>query len=139
MNEYHDYYVRALPADWPALIALGERLGVLSVYTDETGAETVSAKGPGCWDFIGVLYRPTGNTITTDEGDTPEMAPVTDAAGVPYWHANLRTVVDLGARARELAPSDPAIAAAMAQLTRFFLLDADGNPRQPSAPARMFA
>ena len=139
MNQYHDYYVRALPADWPALVDLGVRLGALRVDVDEAGAERVNTEGPGCWDVIGVLYRPTGNTITTDEGDTPEMAPVTDAAGVPYWHANLRTVVDLGARARELAPSDPAIAAAMAQLTRFFLLDADGNPRQPSAPARMFA
>lgn len=136
---YHDYYVRALPSDWPTLIALGEKLGVLSVYTDESGAETVSAKGPGCWDFIGVLYKPTGKVINTKEGPVDEMAPVTDAKGTPFWHANLRTTVSLGQVAREMAQTDPEVAAALSSLDRFFLLDAEGNPREPSQPSRTWA
>jgi hypothetical protein len=136
---YHDYYVRALPSDWPTLIALGEKLGVLSVYTDETGAETVSAKGPGCWDFIGVLYKPTGKTLKTPEGPVPEMAPVADGSGTPFWHANLRTTVSLGQVAREMAQTDPKVAAALSSLDRFFLLDAEGNPREPSQPSRAWA
>ena len=136
---YHDYYVRALPSDWPTLIALGEKLGVLSVYTDETGAETVSAKGPGCWDFIGVLYKPTGKVIKTKEGPVDEMAPVADGSGTPFWHANLRTTVSLGQVAREMAQTDAEVAAALSSLDRFFLLDAEGNPREPSQPSRTWA
>lgn len=136
---YHDYYVRALPSDWPTLIALGEKIGVLSVYTDETGAETVIVKGPGCWDFIGVLYKPTGKVIKTKEGPVDEMAPVVDGSGTPFWHANLRTTVSLGQVAREMAQTDPKVAAALSSLDRFFLLDAEGNPREPSQPSRTWA
>ena len=35
-------------------------------------------------DQIGVIYRPTGNTISTDYGDMPETAPVDG------WHVNVR-------------------------------------------------
>lgn len=35
-------------------------------------------------DVIGVIYKPTGNTLTTDEGDAPEMALVSG------WHVNVR-------------------------------------------------
>jgi hypothetical protein len=131
---YHDYHIRALPADWPKLIGLGVKLGALTVSED-----VVSTATPGCWDFIGVLHKPTGNVITTDEGETPEMAPVTDDKGVAYWHANLRTTVHLGAVAREMAQTDPDIAKAMKSLGKFFLLDEEGNPRAPKQPARGYA
>jgi hypothetical protein len=131
---YHDYHIRALPADWPKLIGLGVKLGALTVSED-----VVSTATPGCWDFIGVLHKPTGNVITTPEGETPEMAPVTDDKGVAYWHANLRTTVHLGAVAREMAQTDPDIAKAMQALDRFFLLDEEGNPRAPKQPARGYA
>lgn len=131
---YHDYHIRALPADWPKLIGLGVKLGALTVSED-----VVSATTPGCWDFIGVLHKPTGNVITTPEGETPEMAPVTDDKGTAYWHANLRTTVHLGAVAREMAQTDPEIAAAMQSLGKFFLLDEDGNPRAPKQPHRGYA
>lgn len=131
---YHDYHIRALPADWPKLIGLGVKLGALTVYED-----VVSATTPGCWDFIGVLHKPTGNVITTPEGETPEMAPVTDEKGTAYWHANLRTTVHLGAVAREMAQTDPDIAKAMQSLGRFFLLDEEGNPRAPKQPHRGYA
>jgi hypothetical protein len=35
-------------------------------------------------DVIGVIYKPTGSFITTDEGEVPEMAPVEG------WHVNVR-------------------------------------------------
>lgn len=131
---YHDYHIRALPADWPKLIGLGVKLGALTVSED-----VVSTATPGCWDFIGVLHKPTGKTLTTPEGETPEMAPVTDDKGVAYWHANLRTTVHLGAVAREMAQTDRDIAKAMKSLDKFFLLDEEGNPRAPKQPARGYA
>lgn len=131
---YHDYHIRALPADWPKLIGLGVKLGALTVSED-----VVSATTPGCWDFIGVLHKPTGKTLTTPEGETPEMAPVTDDKGTAYWHANLRTTVHLGAVAREMAQTDRDIAKAMKSLGKFFLLDEEGNPRAPKQPARGYA
>lgn len=136
---YRDYYIRALPKDWPTLIALGEKLGALSVYESEDGESVVSAKTPGSWDFIGVLYKPTGNIIETEDGDIPEMTEVTDEKGTAYWHANLRTTVHLGEVAREMAKTDPEIADAMQALDRFFLLDEQGNPRAPAQPARGYA
>lgn len=35
-------------------------------------------------DVIGVIYKPTGNMVTSDEGSFPEMA------AVPGWHVNVR-------------------------------------------------
>ena len=35
-------------------------------------------------DVIGVIYKPTGVMLTTDEGEVPEMAPVEG------WHVNVR-------------------------------------------------
>jgi hypothetical protein len=39
-------------------------------------------------DTIGVIYKPTGNTITTSMGEQPEMAPL------PGWHVNVRLKAD---------------------------------------------
>ena len=35
-------------------------------------------------DTIGIIYKPTGNTIATDMGEQPEMAPLDG------WHVNVR-------------------------------------------------
>ena len=35
-------------------------------------------------DIIGVIHKPTGKTISSEEGDYPEMAPVDG------WHVNVR-------------------------------------------------
>ena len=35
-------------------------------------------------DVIGVIWKPTGNLLTTEEGEVPEMAPLEG------WHANVR-------------------------------------------------
>ena len=39
-------------------------------------------------DTVGVIYKPTGNTITTDMGEQPEMAPIDG------WHVNVRLKAD---------------------------------------------
>jgi hypothetical protein len=139
MTMYRDYYIRALPKDWPTLIGLGVKLGALSVHKTEDGESVVSATTPGSWDFIGVLYKPTGNIIETPDEDIPEMTEVTDDKGTVYWHANLRTTVHLGEVAREMAKTDKAVAKAMKSLSKFFLLDDEGNPRAPAQPSRGYA
>jgi hypothetical protein len=39
-------------------------------------------------DTVGVIYKPTGQTITTDMGEQPEMAPLDG------WHVNVRLRAD---------------------------------------------
>ena len=39
-------------------------------------------------DIIGVIYKPTGKTISSEEGDYPEMALI------PGWHVNVRGAED---------------------------------------------
>jgi hypothetical protein len=39
-------------------------------------------------DTVGTIYKPTGNTITTDMGEQPEMAPLDG------WHVNVRLKAD---------------------------------------------
>lgn len=39
-------------------------------------------------DTVGLIYQPTGNTITTDMGEQPEMAPIDG------WHVNVRLSAD---------------------------------------------
>lgn len=39
-------------------------------------------------ETIGIIYKPTGNTITTDMGEQPEMAPLDG------WHVNVRLSAD---------------------------------------------
>ena len=46
--------------------------------------ETVKVPKYAAIDVIGTIYKPTGEMITTDEGEMPEMAPVDG------WHVNVR-------------------------------------------------
>jgi len=59
------------------------------LFTEQTNVqddvvETVKVPKYAAVDVIGVIYKPTGNLLTTDEGEVPEMAPVEG------WHANVR-------------------------------------------------
>lgn len=67
MTDYIDYLLKFADE--------AEANGVL--YSDETPNYQAI-------DIIGIIYEPTGNTIDTDEGPVPEMAPV------PGWHVNVR-------------------------------------------------
>ena len=46
--------------------------------------ETFKAPKYAAVDVIGVIWKPTGKMLTTEEGEMPEMAPLEG------WHANVR-------------------------------------------------
>ena len=59
------------------------------LFTEQTNVqgdvvETFKVPKYAAIDVIGVIYKPTGNVLTTDEGEVPETAPVEG------WHANVR-------------------------------------------------
>ena len=59
------------------------------LFTEQTNVqgdvvETVKLPRYAAVDVIGVIYKPTGKLLTTEEGEVPEMAPVEG------WHANVR-------------------------------------------------
>lgn len=133
-----DYTLKAAQNDKDALIALGVLLGVLRI---DEGA--VVAALPGwAWHEVGEIYRPTGSTLveTMSDGTTityPEQAPILGPDGVPAWHANLRAPegASLMAMAQEQAVTSPEVAAALADVARWSVADADGNPVPPQHPA----
>lgn len=131
----NNYYIRCKQIDWPELLAIGEKLGAVKVTEDG-----VFATNGGAWDYIGEIHKPTGVMLTDADGNQyPEMAPVLDPEGVPYWHANLITPLALGELAISMQGDNPDIAKALAELSRFFLLDAEGNARLPTQPIRVWA
>lgn len=56
-------------------------------------------------DTVGTIYKPTGNTITTDMGEQPEMA------ALDGWHVNVRLKADQATPANleqyKVAPANP--------------------------------
>jgi hypothetical protein len=59
------------------------------LFTEQTNVqddivETVKVPRYAAVDVIGVIYKPTGKLLTTEEGEVPEMA------SVEGWHANVR-------------------------------------------------
>jgi hypothetical protein len=124
------YYIRCRAADVPQLLALGVLLGVLA----EAEGAHVAAEPGIVWDVIGPVHEPTGET---GEDGQPLSAPVCDADGVPYWHANLHTPFALLERAQQLAAEHPEIAEALGAIPRWFLVDAEGRARAPASPARV--
>jgi hypothetical protein len=59
------------------------------LFTEQTNVqgdvvETVKVPKYAAVDVIGVIYKPTGKMLQTDEGEVPEMAPVEG------WHVNVR-------------------------------------------------
>jgi len=60
-----------------------------ALFTEQTNVqgdtvETVKVPRYAAVDVIGVIYKPTGKMLKTDEGEVPEMAPLDG------WHANVR-------------------------------------------------
>jgi hypothetical protein len=59
------------------------------LFTEQTNVqddivETVKVPRYAAVDVIGVIWKPTGKMLQTDEGEVPEMAPVDG------WHVNVR-------------------------------------------------
>lgn len=80
---------------------------------------------------------PTGKKLKVQ---VPEMKVKTDSAGNPYWHINLVVSKDLREIANEVyaKTKDKKLAAALADMQRFFVVDATtGKPTRPAAPARV--
>jgi hypothetical protein len=70
-----------------------------ALFTEQTNVqgdvvETVLVPKYAAVDVIGVIYKPTGKMIETNEGEVPEMAPLDG------WHVNVRH----NAEAPELQP-----------------------------------
>jgi len=128
------YYLRTIAADYPAMITIGKVLGVI---TENAGI--ITATQGGCWDFIGPIHVPTGATTQTEFGHMPVMAPLLDPDGNEYIHVNLITPIALKATALALAVDHPEAAAGLADLGKYFMLDANGDARLPNNPHRIFA
>ena len=128
------YYIRTIAADYPAMIEIGKVLGAI---TEADGI--ITATNGGCWDFIGPIHVPTGETTQTEMGPQPVMAPLLDPDGNEYIHVNLITPISLKETAIALAAAHPEVAEGLSNLGKYFLLDADGNARLPTNPHRVFA
>jgi len=112
--------------------------GVMEQVT-ESWPEHIGATNGGCYDLIGTIHKPTGETVETEFGPQPVMVPRCDPDGNPYVHANLITTKNLREAAEALAAARPEIAAGLADLSKYFVTDADGNAVAPAQPHRVFA
>ena len=128
------YYLRTIAAHYDEMIAIGKVLGAI---TEVEGI--ITATQGGCWDYIGPIHVPTGETTETEMGPQPVMTPLLDPDGNEYIHVNLITPIALKATAMALAAEHPEAAAGLADLGRYFLLDANGDARLPTNPHRVFA
>ena len=61
--------------------------GLLVEFKTQESAGYAPSPGASI-DTIGVIYKPTGITVTTSMGEQPEMAPL------PGWHVNVRLKAD---------------------------------------------
>lgn len=116
------YYIRCRAADVPAIKALGVLLGLLEVAPDGTH---IAAAGEIVWSEVGWLR-------TADDTDWKR-----DPEGNPWWHANLYTPFRVLDAAEDAAGANPAIAAALADIPRYFLTDDAGEPVSPATPYRV--
>jgi hypothetical protein len=94
-----DYFIK-LPseADMPTALAAFYRQDTTTEVDHETGEETVINVGDAylvstthdyAIDLVGVIYEPTGETLTDDEGNEyPETAPLDG------YHLNIRLLND---------------------------------------------
>jgi hypothetical protein len=79
MTMYIDFHLRFTDQSEADAVLYNEQTNVQGDIV-----ETVKVPKYAAVDVIGVIYKPTGKLLTTDEGEVPEMAPVEG------WHANVR-------------------------------------------------
>ncbi len=111
-----DNALRCIESDYPALLGLAKAMGVIDA--DGNAADGV------CWDYIGYKHLENGDVLR-------------DAEGNPYVHVNVRPPFSVGQAAADAA-SNPAIAAALGDPSRFFVTDENGNAVDPVVPMRVF-
>lgn len=94
-----DFYIKlASESDMPTALAAFYHQDTETTVDPETGEETTTNVGDPylvthtadyAIDVVGVIHKPTGNTLTDDEGfEYPEMA------AVDGWHINIRILND---------------------------------------------
>ena len=106
---WNDLFLRFADADaaTAALLAAGLLTETQALLNAEDNILQPAGYAPvgASIDSIGVIYKPTGKTITTDEGEQPEMAPLTG------WHVNVRLKADQETSANleqyKVAPANP--------------------------------
>jgi hypothetical protein len=76
---YEQLLAAGLLIETQALLAEDETVIVPAGYAAAPSASV---------DYIGVIYKPTGQMIETEMGDQPEMEPL------PGWHVNVRLSAD---------------------------------------------
>ena len=76
---YQDYFLKFKDAAEANSVLFDEQTNVQGDVV-----ETVKVPKYAAVDVIGTIYKPTGNVLTTDEGEVPEMAPLEG------WHVNVR-------------------------------------------------
>jgi len=95
----NDFFLKlASEADMPTVLTSFYRQDTITEVDGETGEETVVNVGDPYMvkqttdyaiDVVGVIYRPTGNTLTDADGNEyPEQAPLEG------WHVNVRLLGD---------------------------------------------
>lgn len=115
----NDYYIRCKQSDKDKLFSLAIALGIL------TEDHVLSPQWEGGWSEVGTIYR--------------DDQPICDEDGLPYWHANLRLkIVSLTDLAVSVASTNPEVAAALADLSGWFVSDAQGQPVPPTNPAQVW-
>ena len=118
----YQYYLRTIKIDYKQMVKLGSLLGAISVLDG-----SVAALDGGHWDYI-------DPPITGADGK-----PLCDKDGNEYVHVNLLTPVNLREAAEAIAKKYPSVAAGIADLGRYFVVDEKGNAVAPAKPYRVFA
>ena len=124
-----DNALRCIEEDYPALLGLAQAMGVIKL----DGDTVIPAQGI-TWDYIG--YKLVGTPPEEGQPDTRTI--LKDANGKKYVHINVRTPFSVGQAATEAAASNPAIAAALGDPSRFFVTNPDGTAKDPEFPMRVF-
>ena len=94
-----DFYLKLqAEADMPSVLSAFYRQDYTTEVNPETGEETQVPSGDPYLvayteaygiDVVGVIYKPTGNTVTDPDGnEIPEMVPLDG------WHINIRLMGD---------------------------------------------
>ena len=93
-----DFYIKLdAEADMPTVLSAFYKQDYTTIVDPETGEESTQLEGepyfvantPDCSiDVVGVLQEPTGNTLTSDGMEYPEMVAMTG------WHVNIRLTGD---------------------------------------------
>ena len=130
MSGFHDYFIRCKQADKPALFTLAAELGILK----QQEGVTVPCDPAWVWQEVGAIYKQVGPGPLDVE---PSKAP----DGSVWWHANLRLTMDLmdHCQAVYAAAPTPELASGLANIGRFFFVDASGRATRPNDPAIVFA